>query len=528
MANENAVLEAQHSGSWVRAAIFDLDGVITDTAEVHARAWKEMFDGYLKARAEERGESFRPFDSERDYLRYVDGKPRYDGVQSFLESRGITLDFGTPEDPPGRESVCGLGNRKNQLFQAFIDQGGVKTYPEAVQLLRRLKAEGIKTAIVSSSKNCKNVIEAANIADLFDVRVDGVVSVERGLEGKPAPDIFVEAADDLQVAPDQGVVFEDALSGVEAGRRGAFGCVIGVDRSGRNPELKDHGADLVVKDLADIDFATLPRHRQTNDLPSALDRADDIASWLAEGQPAIFLDYDGTLTPIVSRPEMADLSEAMRECLEALARHCTVAVVSGRGLDDVRRRVALDHLVYAGSHGFEIDGPDTNHLRNEMGAEALPSLEAAEQQLRRKLADIEGTQLERKKFSIAVHYRNAAPEAARDVAALVDEVLADHGDLRKGHGKKVIELQPDVAWDKGEAVRWLISRLDLDPERVRPVYVGDDVTDEDAFRALQGRGHGIVVHGGEERSTYADFGLSAPEDVRLFLDKLAAIFQGGA
>lgn len=526
--NDAALPSTKDRTGWVRAAIFDLDGVITDTADVHARAWKEMFDGYLKARAEAHGEAFRPFDSESDYLRYVDGKPRYDGVQSFLESRGIRLDYGTPQDPPGHETVCGLGNRKNKLYQAFIRQGGVKTYPEAVQLLRQLKADGIKTAIVSSSKNCKPVIEAAQIADLFDVRVDGVVSAERGLEGKPAPDIFVEAADDLQVPPDQGVVFEDALSGVEAGRRGGFGCVIGVDRSGRNPELTDHGADLVVRDLADIDFAALPRHRRTSDLPSALDRAGAIARWLTAGQPAIFLDYDGTLTPIVSRPEQADLSAAMRDVLKALARHCTVAVVSGRGLEDVRRRVNLDHLVYAGSHGFEIDGPDRDRLRNEMGADALPALEAAEIQLRRKLTEIEGAQLERKKFSIAVHYRNAAPEAAEAVAALVDDVLADHGDLRKGHGKKVFELQPDVAWDKGEAVRWLVSRLELDPEHVRPLYIGDDVTDEDAFRALQGRGRGIVVHGGESRATYADFGLDGPEDVRRFLDKLTAAMEGGA
>jgi alpha,alpha-trehalase len=511
----------------VQAVIFDLDGVITDTAEVHARAWKEMFDGYLHARAEARGETFRAFDLRDDYLRYVDGKPRYDGVRSFLESRGIHLEEGAPQDPPERETICGLGNRKNKLYNQFIASGGVATYPEAVDFLRALKAAGIKTAIVSSSKNCKTVIEAAHIDHLFDVRVDGAVSAARGLKGKPDPDIFLEAARDLGVAPDQGVVFEDAISGVQAGRRGAFGCVVGVDRSGDNPDLASHGADLVVPDLADIDLDRLPRRRRSSDLPDALANAETIAAWLAEGQPAVFLDYDGTLTPIVARPEEAELAPAMRDTLAALARHCTVAVVSGRGLADVRERVGLGDLVYAGSHGFEIDGPDRGRLRNEMGLEALPALDKAEAQLHERLATIAGAQVERKKFSVAVHYRNVAPGQAEAVAEAVDAVLRGRPELRKGRGKKVFELQPDVAWDKGQAVRWLIARLDLDPERVRPLYMGDDVTDEDAFRALAGRGRGVVVHGGEARATHADYGLATPREVRTFLDKLAATIAGG-
>jgi trehalose-phosphatase len=513
---------------WVEAVIFDLDGVITDTAEVHARAWEEMFNDFLKARAAKRGEAFRPFDTRDDYLRYVDGKPRYDGVRSFLDSRGIHLDEGTPDDPPARETICGLGNRKNALYNRLIASGGVRPYPEAVAFLRRLKADGVKTAIVSSSKNCKTVIEAARIDHLFDVRVDGVVSAKRGLQGKPAPDIFLEAAQDLQVAPDRGVVFEDALSGVEAGRRGAFGCVIGVDRTGENPDLQAHGADLVVPDLAGIDIGRLPRRRRTTRLPAALAHTERIAGWLAAGQPAFFLDYDGTLTPIVARPEQAVLSTAMRRTLAALARHGIVAIVSGRGLEDVRQRVGLDNLVYAGSHGFEIYGPGRERLRSEKGTAALPALADAEQKLRERLADIEGAQVERKRFSIAVHYRNVASAQTETVARIVDEVRQGENGLRKGYGKKVFELQPDVEWDKGRAVLWLMDRLGLDPAAVRPIYIGDDVTDEDAFRALQGRGCGIVVHGGEGRSTFADFGLGTPEDVRAFLAELADAAKGGA
>jgi alpha,alpha-trehalase len=520
---ENAAI-----GEWVQAVIFDLDGVITDTAELHSRAWKQMFDGYLEARSQQRGEPFRPFDSEADYRRFVDGKPRYEGVQSFLASRGIQLDFGSPEDPPERETVCGLGNRKNRIYQEFVESGGVKTYPPAVDMLRRLKAQKIKTAVVSSSKNCRKVIEAANIADLFDVRVDGEVSAARGLAGKPAPDIFLAAAADLKVAPDRAVVFEDALSGVEAARSGHFGSVIGVDRTGRNHGLKAHGADRVVSDLATVDLADLPRRRQTTDLPSALQRTAEIGRWLDGGQTALFLDYDGTLTPIVAQPDQAVLSEAMRETLRTLAETCTVAIVSGRGLDDVRQRVALENMTYAGSHGFEIDGPNQTRLRNEKGAQALPALDAAEKQLHNRLADIEGALVERKRFSIAVHYRNVAAAHTDAVADIVDEVLYDHDGLRKGHGKKVFELQPDVAWDKGHAVRWLLRRLDLDEKTVRPIYIGDDVTDEDAFRVLQESGLGIVVHGRETRSTYARYGLADPEEVQTFLQQLSTQCGGGA
>ncbi|MFZ7127610.1 MAG: trehalose-phosphatase [Desulfobacterales bacterium] len=528
MRDEFTDLETMIGGDWVEAVIFDLDGVITDTAEVHARAWKETFDGYLEKRAEGRGEPFRPFDGDSDYLRFVDGKPRYEGVRSFLESRGIRLDYGSPDDSPERKTICGIGNRKNRTYQEMIETAGVEAYPEAVELLRRLRSENVKTAVVTSSKNGKKVIASADIGDLFDVLIDGEISASRGLEGKPAPDIFLEAAAELKVAPDRAVVFEDALSGVEAGRRGAFGCVIGVDRTGMNPDLAEHGADRVVKDLSGIDFADLPRCRRSMGLPSALDHAEDIARWLNKGKAAVFLDYDGTLTPIVKRPEQANLSEEMRGTLLTLSRCCTVAVVSGRGLADVRERVGLEHLVYAGSHGFEIDGPDRERLRNEKGVEAMPSLDAAEQELHRRLADIEGVQVERKKFSIAVHYRNVSPEKTGAVADIVEAVLKRHDGLRRGQGKKVLELQPDVDWHKGHAVRWLMSRLGLDRTDSRPIYIGDDVTDEDAFRALRGRGLGFVVHGGEDRRTCAGFGLHSPKDVGAFLEILSARMDGGA
>ena len=236
----------------IRACLFDLDGVLTRTAEVHAGAWAEMFDEYLKARSGRTGEPFVPFDTAADYQHYVDGKPRADGVRSFLASRGITLPEGTPSDWPDKETVGGLGTRKNALVLTILDQRGVRAYEGSVRYLHAVRAAGLTTGVVSSSANCLAVITAAGIADQFDVRVDGLVAAERSLKGKPAPDTFIAAAEELGLAPAQAAVFEDALAGVEAGRAGGFGLVVGVDRVGHAQALLDHGADIAVADLAEL------------------------------------------------------------------------------------------------------------------------------------------------------------------------------------------------------------------------------------------------------------------------------------
>jgi beta-phosphoglucomutase family hydrolase len=235
------------------AVLFDLDGVLTDTAQIHAASWKRMFDAYLQRRARRTGEAFRPFDIASDYKLHVDGKPRYDGVRDFLRARGIALPEGAPQDHPDTETVCGLGNRKNDLVNAAIDAGEVVAYPGSVALVRALREAGIRCAVVTSSQNREAVLAAVGIADLFDAAVDGNTIRARGLEGKPAPDAFLAAAEALGVAPARAVVVEDALSGVEAGVRGGFGLVIGVARHGNAEELKRHGAHVVVADLAELD-----------------------------------------------------------------------------------------------------------------------------------------------------------------------------------------------------------------------------------------------------------------------------------
>lgn len=233
------------------AVIFDLDGVVTRTARIHARAWKRVFDEYLEQQAERSGERFEPFDIERDYAEFVDGKPRYDGVRSFLASRGIELPEGDPEEPDP-ETVRGLGDRKNELYNELLSAGGVEIFEDTIGQIREWRAMGLRTAIVSSSKNCAGVLEAAGLSDLFEVRVDGREAERLALAGKPAPDIFLKAAELLGIDPKRAVVFEDAVSGVQAGRAGGFGWVVGVDRVGAREALLANGADTVVDDLREI------------------------------------------------------------------------------------------------------------------------------------------------------------------------------------------------------------------------------------------------------------------------------------
>jgi beta-phosphoglucomutase family hydrolase len=235
-----------------RACLFDLDGVVTRTALIHAAAWKKMFDDFLRQRAAATGTEFVPFDQVREYDQYVDGRPRLDGTRSFLRSRGIELPEGDPSDPPTADTINGLSKRKNALVLEMIDTQGVEVYDGSVRYIRRVRDAGLRTAVVSSSANTVQVLNVAGIAGLFDARIDGVIAKERGLAGKPAPDTFLAGAQELGVAPAQAAVFEDALAGVEAGRAGHFGRVVGVDRTGQAAELLEHGADIVVKDLAEL------------------------------------------------------------------------------------------------------------------------------------------------------------------------------------------------------------------------------------------------------------------------------------
>ncbi|HEX6141186.1 MAG TPA: trehalose-phosphatase [Geminicoccaceae bacterium] len=504
----------------LEAVLFDMDGVVTDTASAHAAAWKEAFDAFLAARSAAEGTVLVPFDARRDYLAYVDGRPRLDGVRGFLAARGIDLPEGSAEDPPGHATVAGLGNLKNRAFHDWLRRHRVRAFPGSVALIRTLRSAGIRTALFTSSRNADAVLASAGLQDLFDVRVDGRLMAERKLPGKPDPAIVLEAARRLGVPPERAAVVEDATAGVAAGRRGGFGLVVGVDRGGNRPALLEHRADLVVDDLANLmlDEERQLKIKMLNDLPLVFDHEPELRERLQGRRLAVFLDYDGTLTPIVDDPDRALISEAMRETVARLAEVVPTVIVSGRGVETVRRLTGLDQLIFAGSHGFEIGGPEGFEDTLEKGVEALPELDRAEAELEDALAGIDGHRIERKRFSIEAHFRQVAERDRERLETAVDEVAARHPNLRKGTGKKVLRLQPDIEWDKGHAVLHLLGRLGLDGDDVLPVYVGDDVTDEDAFRALAGRGLGVVVRGETDRETGASYALRDTDEVGRFLD----------
>lgn len=249
--------EQEHKKFSFSAVVFDLDGVVTKTAVVHAAAWKVMFDEFLQAWAKEKGEPFKEFTYEKDYLNYVDGKPRYKGVQSFLESRGINLEYGDPGDGLDKETVCGLGNRKNKKFVEVLKEKGAEVYQTTVETIHDLKKNGIKIGVASSSANCQYILQSTGLEELFETRVDGVVSKQLGLKGKPEGDIFVTAAKNLGSDPDKAIVVEDAVSGVQAGVNGGFGLVIGVARENNQADLKQNGADVVIEDFKGITTDTI-------------------------------------------------------------------------------------------------------------------------------------------------------------------------------------------------------------------------------------------------------------------------------
>ncbi|MDH3703495.1 MAG: trehalose-phosphatase [Alphaproteobacteria bacterium] len=506
------------------AILVDLDGVVTRTASVHAAAWKSAFDSFLRERSARLSTAFVPFDAKSDYSDYVDGKPRADGVRGFLESRGIILPPGDSRDSPDTETVCGLANRKNALFLERIRNNGVQVYRSTIEFLADLKDRGFKSAVVSSSRNCAAILEAAGQAHSFDTRVDGCDLDDGWLSGKPAPDMFLEAARRLGVDPSRCIVVEDALAGVDAGSDGGFGLVVGVARNDNGREMRAHGADIVVSDLAELsiigDRAGPPSDSAGEISPA--DLATVIVEQCGDRKLALFLDYDGTLTPIVARPEDAVLSDTMHRLLERLSRRHVVGVISGRARADIEERVGIPGLYYAGSHGFDISCPGNRQFHHAEGREFVPAVQRAEEDLRSALHGIPGALVEGKTYSVAVHYRLVDRDKQHLVRSAVDAVAARYPNLRRTTGKMVFELLPNIDWDKGRAVTWLLHAMGLEPPDAMPVYIGDDVTDEDAFATVSADGIGVLV-ADAPRATQARYRLAGPDAVMRLFEHLSGV-----
>lgn len=501
----------------IQAIILDMDGVITDSATLHARAWKQMFDEFLEKMF---GKDYAPLDIERDYRRYIDGISRYDGVRAFLKARKVDLPEGNSEDGPEVDSIVGLGNRKNAILLELIRKEGVDVFPDTLEMVKKWKAEGIKLAVISASRNCGLILEAADMLHCFDVRVDGETVRKEHMQGKPAPDVFIKAMEDLGAELSHTMIVEDAISGVKAGKKGRFSMVVGVARNGEENVLLDAGADIVVKKLTEIEEKMTEINKLSNpeELPHALENIEAIFEILDGKKPVLFFDYDGTLTPIVDDPEDAKLSDEGKKTLEKLSRQLTVAIISGRGLADLKSKVGIASLIFAGSHGFEITGPGGLEMQYKKGEEILPQLDQAEKALKEKLETINGCKIERKKYAIAVHYRKVAKESVREVKDIVSEVVEGQNKLKVGKGKKILELKPDLDWHKGEAVNWLLENLDLKTDRYQHIFFGDDITDEDALKVVQEKGIGILV-GTHGQKTYANYRLDGTDDVYQLLER---------
>jgi alpha,alpha-trehalase len=495
-----------------KAVILDMDGVVTDTASLHFRAWKAMFDEFLQRRSQE---DVRPLD-ENDYKMYLDGVGRFEGIRRFLDSRNMSIPEGTKDDDYQKNTIYGLGKRKNQKFHKLLDESGVKVYHDAREMIAGWKRLDIPVALISASRNCKRVLKSADLLNAFDAIVDGETAAKRDLKAKPKPDIFIEAARQLKQKPADVMIVEDAVAGVEAGVNGKFGRVAGIARNTDDAMLKKAGADVVVNSLSDLsEVLNWPAN-----LPEVLTETAKIKDSLQNTHPFLCLDYDGTLTPIVSDPADAKLSKSGRKILTGLSKKIKLAIISGRDRADLKSLVQIDTVYYAGSHGFDITGPDNLQLEYGPGKKVRPQLEAAAAKLEKQLKNINGAMVEHKKYAIAVHYRNVDENERKLVMDAVAEEVKNHSGLKISEGKMIRELKPDIDWNKGRALSWLQNEIMHSDDKLTPIYIGDDVTDEDALAEVSMKGGIGIIVGQPDRITAAGYRLEDTDQVFDFLEWL--------
>ncbi|WP_083395410.1 trehalose-phosphatase [Rhodococcus koreensis] len=498
------LIDLRHHG----AVVFDLD-VVVDTEAARTAACADVLDAFLSRRAGEGGVDRGPF-RDRDYHRFFEGRTTAAGITDFLTSRGVSLSRGVRGAAADEHTVAGLCARVRQHFRARIARDGVPCVESTVALVRRLRGLGVGTAVFSAGGDVKDVLAAVGIDDLFPIGVD---------EAAPR-----NAAAQLGAPLASAVVVTACEDSVADASRAGFALVVAVGRSERTDVLRSRGADVVVGNLSEVELRACDR--RLSEIPDAMTSRHELTALLRVRRPAIFLDFDGTLADIVPDPAAAALVDGAAAALSRLAAECPVAVISGRDLADVRERVGMSGIWYAGSHGFELAGPAGQRYENPGALAAVPVLDRVAPVLVERLQHIPGVLVERKRFTVAVHYRNVPAEHVDEVAAAVYDVGGREEALRVTGGRKVIELRPDVEWDKGRALQWILEHV-VDAGSTLPIYIGDDLTDEDAFDAVSAEGVGIVVRCREaaDRRSAAQFAVNAPTQVRELLERLADLLD---
>ncbi|MCM2349293.1 MAG: trehalose-phosphatase [Bacteriovoracaceae bacterium] len=511
----------------LKAFIFDLDGVLTETHDLHAKAWERMFNEFLLKRRDSPhadDEILDDFDPHRDYQEFLDGKPRFEGVRGFLTSRNIHLNEGTSLDDISANTIQGLGLKKNTYYQKILEREGPHLIQESFSFIQKLKDHGIPMAVVSSSMNCRLILNEAEIDQYFQVIVDPQVAGAKNLKGKPSPDYFLEASRELHLSPEECAVVEDSLAGIKSGRKGHFKKVYGINIYKDQhvlKRLKDVGADQVVSSLWEINEA-----KDFLDLPDAKTCFEAIFPHDNKENYFLFLDFDGTLSPIVLDPNKARPLEGISELIHTCSQYLPVCIITGRDTGVIKKMLSLPQVYYAACHGFEISGQDGYHYELKEAHDLIPLLDDAQLKLTKELGPIEDLLIERKKFGLAFHYRMIkSPADIATIREAIRDYCFEHPSLRYMSGEAVIEILPRLNWDKGKAILKLYDVLHLDPKQNPPLYFGDGRTDEDAFREMRNWGVPILASM-EKRPSLARYHLKGPEEIKKFLKMMCDYFQG--
>ncbi|MFJ1269125.1 trehalose-phosphatase [Legionella lytica] len=493
----------------IKGIIFDMDGVVTQTATLHFEAWKNTLDAFLLELNPTEDELF----TENDYFYYLDGMPRNEGLSNFLTSRKIT------SDAHQEKWISHLADKKNDYFQTLLKKHPVNYFPDTLQFIEFLLLNQYQIALISSSKNCIPILKSAQIEHLFPIYVDGIISERLNIAGKPEPDIFLEAAKRLKLQPQECLVIEDALSGVKAAKKGQFGKVIALDRKQKlYSQFLELEPDYILPDLSKAPQLFNNDNSDNKQPISGLAVLPSIHQLMKHCyQFIIFLDYDGTLTPIVDRPEQAILSAAMHDCLSSLSQEYLTVIISGRALNDLKEHINISTLFYSGNHGLEFMGPRSYY---QIGAAFKEEIEELDCCLSKKFNGISGCLIENKTFSLSVHYRLVDKENLDLIEKQIDAVLLNYPRLKKHYGKKVYEIRPNILWNKGIASNAILEKFKLNNPHLIPIYIGDDVSDEDAFEVFQTKGITIKVEQ-NPLDTKANYFLNSPLEVQRFLTQLS-------